>query len=456
MPNDFLVKRFSFNNMVWGFIIGFLLFIYPAGGFYILAVIILSVLLYKKLNNGERPYVLNIFYVALFLRLVFIIVTHILSTYYGLGPKSDSFPGMEGGAIIGDDMGIHARAWALANTVKGIQLSEIQTKTLLNFSQYGWSFHVYFLGFIYYLFGTVPILGKCINALFGVLTGITSYFIAKELFGQKTAKLAYILVMFYPTLFLWSTTNLKDTMLISFLTFAVFCFVRFQGSRRIKYLVLFLFLLFLLSLYRFGIFYFVISAAFFSLFFLVRWDFKKVIIAMLIGFFLSIYAFVPHNLFVKYAGKFKVESLIQQQRASRDSGGSIYKIYPERFYLEKKSDERPIGALEFMQSLAAGIASIFFRPFPWEIDKTSKLIFYPAWLIYALLFLFFIFGIAVSFRYHFRRIIFPILLFFTIIFILSLTEANIGTMVRHRDMVTPIYIIFSSFGIVSLLSRNKT
>jgi len=449
--------------IICGIIFGFLLFIYPASVFYITAILVVSYFLYKKIDDSERPFILSIFYFGLFSRLAFIIVTHILSTHYGIGPKSITFPGMEGGAILPDDMGIHQRALALASVIRGIKLPELQTKVLLKFNAYGWSFHIYILGFLYYLFGAVPLLGKCINALFGVLTGIIVYFTAKELFGRRTAKLACILTLFYPTLFLWSIANLKDTVLIFMVSCSALSYVLFRKAAKARYLLLLLFLFFVVDLYRPGIIFILLFALSVSFILGIRWNCKRVLATVMAGLALlvafGLYGNWPASIKSKL-NRISISQLILQQGGVVASGGSsAYKIYPDRFYYmegfdkDKYKDTPPITREEFVVSLTKGLVSLIFRPFPWEIDNVQKVFFYPVSVIYGVLFIFFIIGSLIGLRYRARESAFLILLFVTLSVFLALTSGNTGTMVRHRDMTTPIYIILSSFGIVQLLSR---
>ena len=454
MFDDFLIKRFSFNNIVWGFIIGFFLFIYPAAVFYILAVIIISPFLYKKLDKDERSYVLNIFYAALFLRLVFIIVTHILASYYGFGPKSTTFPGMGGGGIIGDDIGIHQRAWALASTLRGVFLSEKAAKILLpldQFNQYGWSIHVYILALFYYLFGAVPLLGKCLNALFGVLTGIIVYFISRDLFGIKTAKLSCALTLFYPTLFLWSITNLKDTLLIFFLTLSIFYYVLFQRLKQPRILFLFLLSLFLFSAFRSHAIVITMLILLAILFINIKWNLKK---ALAVGVLvMMVFSSGP----IKQKLSVYTYKLIEQQGASVSSGGSVYKIYPARFYHEgyKAYNETvPIQGEELLASLGKGMLALVFKPYFSEINNIYKVSFYPIVVANIFLLFFFVMGTIHTLRLNCRSGIFLITLFSLISVLIALSEGNVGTMIRHRDMVIPIYMIFASFGMVQLFSRK--
>lgn len=438
-----------------GVISGLLLFSYPATIFYLTLVFVISYFLYKKTHNSERAFILSVFYSALFLRLALIILTHILSGYYGWGPKSITFPGMEGGAIIGDDIGIHARALALAEMIRGVQLPEKETAILLNFGDYGWSFQVYILGFLYYLFGAVPVLGKCMNTLFGVLTGILAYFISKEFFGMKTAKLACILTLFYPTLFLWSISNLKDTLLIFLITFTVFCYISFKKLRQIRYLLLLLSSLFLLTFYRLDAAFILISITILFFVISIKWNYKRIGVAGIIGLFFlmngNIYNYFPRRI----KNEIMVSNLISNQKGHAESGNSRYKIYPERFYENDYKNVHPINIIEFTTSLAKGFLSLFFRPFPWEVHNIYMIFYYPVSIIHIILLFFFVFGSLISLRYHMQQINFLLLSSLIILISLSVIEGNVGTMIRHRDMVTPIYIIFSSFGIVQLLSRRK-
>lgn len=451
----FKKKEASFYT-VWGIIIGLLLFIYPAALFYVTTIIIVAYFIYNRVDDHEKVFILRIFFFALLLRWVLIIVTHILSAYYGFGPKLDLFPGMEGGALIGDDGAIHRGSWALAKMISGVQLSEKEAKNLFNVGEYGWSLHYYLLGFFYYLFGYVPILGKCISALFGALTGIIVYFISKELFGIKTAKLACTLTVLYPTLFLWSITNLKDTTLIFLLILIAYSFIMFFKRRRIGYLFLLPVLFFSISYYRSGLLFLLILAAVTSFIINIRWKYKKFVISIVIlAFFLNSHFIYKHcsNCVKSMPGKITIEKFIGIQRGNVNSGGTVYKIYPERFY--KLGDSKPINTKEVVISLLKGTLSLMFKPFPWEIDKKSILFYYPVSMIWDTLFLFFIIGLLVSIRYHFKDSIFLVSTFIIILVWLSLAEGNVGTVIRHRDMITPIYIIFSSLGIVRLLSQKQ-
>lgn len=459
MMNEYIPRIFKEKEGLFyalcGIIIGLLLLIYPAALFLAAVMIIVSYFIYNRADDDEKAFIVRIFYIAISLRLIFIIVTHILATYYGFGPKSSVFPGMEGGTIIGDEMGSHQTALSLIKTINGVPLSKNEMKFLFKSGEYGWSPHIYILGFFYYLFGCVPILGKCINALFGALTGITVYFITKESFGIKAAKLACILTLFYPIIFLWSISNLKDTMLIFLFTFIGYIYIMFYRSRKIGYLFLFAVSFFLINNYRAGTIALLISCAAISFLINIRWRYKKITVAAaILAFILLVNIFSGYfsSYFKSIAEKTKIQLLVRKQVGYVVTGGTVYKIYPERLYKDKGFG--PITKKEFVVSLFKGVLSVMFKPFPWEIDNRAKLFYYPISMIWNALFPFFAVGLLVSIRYKFKDVVFLLSIFILTLVSFSLTEGNVGTMIRHRDMITPIYIIFSSIGISQLLSRQ--
>ena len=443
-------KETSFYTFC-GILIGFLAFIYPAAIFYLTLVIFTAYFIYNKANDHEKSFLLRIFFYALTLRLIVAAVMHILSVCYGFGARTPPFLDLHGGAIIGDDIGHHQRAWALDRLAKGLPLSKMHTKYLLGFADFGWTFHLYFLSFFYYLFGVVPFLGKCLNSLFGVLTGVIVYFISKESFNIKTAKLSAILTLFFPTLFLWSIVNLKDTILIFLLTLFLYCCISISTKRAFKLYLLLPVILFLINGYRERLIPALILALTILLITNIRWGFKKTLLSIII-LAVCLTSFFICNPSKDYAKslleKVDIKYCMDMQKGHVSSGGTFYKIYPERFY--ENHDPEPINAKEISASLFRGMLSLIFRPLPWEINNKYKLFYYPVAIVWGLLSPFFIIGTLVTIRYYFRKNSILLSTFIIFFVLLSLTQGNTGTMIRFRDMITPVYLMFSSFGFVWL------
>lgn len=435
-----------------GIFLGFIAFIYPAAIFYFILVGFLPALIFNKCESEERQFLFNIFSIGLVLRLGAVLITHILSVNFGIGTRTPPFLDLHGGAIIGDDIGIHQRAWALVRLVEGFPLSNLHKEVLLRLDDFGSNIHIYMLSFFYYLFGDAPLLGKSLNSLFGVLTAILVYFVYKESFGKKGAKLACLLTAFSPTLFLWSITNLKDTVTIFLLTFLLYAYVKLIKGKKIWYLLT-LVLLFLFNGYRNQLLLPIVGAFAIALAINIKWNVKRVIVFVLIMTVLLV-SYLSCKQFKDKAflaiEKMNINFLIGIQKGYVDSGGTVYKIYPERFY--KGSHLEPIKQSEIAVSLVKGLSFLMFKPFFWELDNFSKLAYYPIGLVWTFLFPFFIIGAYIGSRYYLRKTIFLLSSFVLIAFLISFTGANVGTMIRHRDMLAPMYFLISCFGIVRAMS----
>lgn len=84
-----------------------------------------------------------------------------------------------------------------------------------NFGYYYWN------GLIYYLVGFKPDLIRVLNSITSVCIGFNLYFISLKLSGSKTAKISFVLAAYFPSSILWSSLNLKDSLIIFLITLIV-------------------------------------------------------------------------------------------------------------------------------------------------------------------------------------------------------------------------------------------
>ena len=125
---------------------------------------------------------------------------------------------------MGDSDYYSDRGAALAEYVRGSR----EPVVILRLNQYGWNGYVDLIGFFYILFGFSPAAVKGINCLLGAGLGILIFFLAKKIFNRGVARRAAWGVAFFPSLLLWSTSNLKDIP-FAFATFlAILLFI--QGT----------------------------------------------------------------------------------------------------------------------------------------------------------------------------------------------------------------------------------
>ncbi len=148
---------------------------------------------------------------------------------------------------MGDSDYYSQRGYCFAQYVQGIRKPVVLRRT----QEYGWNLYALIIGWFYYLFGFSPISVKWLNGWFGALQSIVLFFLAKSSFQSTIARWTSVLVAFFPTLLLWSATNLKDPLLflLTSLLFLLFRAAQVEGRllRRLLYGVLFAGTLFVLN-----------------------------------------------------------------------------------------------------------------------------------------------------------------------------------------------------------------
>lgn len=120
-----------------------------------------------------------------------------------------------------------------------------------NETDYGFSIY---LGIIYHYIGSSILLIKFFNAVFGSLTAVRIFQIAKMLYSEKKAKEAAIFFMLFPSLLWFSAMYLKETILIFLICNSTYYIIKITHNpeKGIKY-ALFL-LISLIPLYYFRLF----------------------------------------------------------------------------------------------------------------------------------------------------------------------------------------------------------
>jgi hypothetical protein len=118
------------------------------------------------------------------------------------------------------------RGYALAQYAQGVR----EPVVLYRIQQYGWSGYAYLIGLFYYLFGFSPVAVKMVNCLLGALLCPVIYHLAKGIFHSGVARWASVAVALYPSLILWSATNLKEASLTLLTALLLLLFVKIQQA----------------------------------------------------------------------------------------------------------------------------------------------------------------------------------------------------------------------------------
>lgn len=436
-----------------GVVVGYLWIISPGGFLLFILVVSCAVMLWRFSSAEDRKFIMTLFFIGITSRIIIYMMLVFISILAG-----------KSGWLFGDSWGIHNYAWAWAQQVDGPpsviymramdgHLFTYPSYPITEVWQYGYSGFTYLLGTVYYFFGPLKFSPRILNCLMGVGAGIIIYFIVKNIFGKKTAKLSALLTVFTPSLFLWSITFLKDISFIFIGCIILWSFLRFQKTKR----AVCLFILFsaILAQYtiRPSLSIPLIMGTFILSYFLVSrisWK-KKIIISLCL---LILIMPLLNKIDFKNLVARQLTKILQYSRGIVATGGSIYKIFDDKYYRGGDlAGSNSISYFDFLKGYFKGWFYLLLAPFPWKIYTQLLLMSYPQAILWYSLIPFVFVGMATALRYKWRE---TFIIFVYIIIIGSIVathSGNIGTVFRHRDMLTPLFLIFASVGFMKIFGQ---
>jgi len=323
---------------------------------------------------------------------------------------------------------------------------------------------IYMLAFFYRLINYSPciekivsvISDKLINVYLGVGSGLLIYFFTREIIDRKTARIAGILAMFYPTLVLWSVTNIREPIHIFLVSLLAYAILKFNKERKIVYLLILVVSLLVFKTIRGYLFVMLAVASTVSLYINSRMKImRKITLLPVIGILLFIVWLVAcrgRGILPDYlTSPFKLAAFFVTTNYSVVAqGGSAYRIYDVTMM-----NPANVNLIRFVFGAIKGIMLFLVVPFPWQVRTALQLISLPAVLLWYGMIPFTVIGMLTALRYRFRESLFLLiyLIFSSIAY--GLIEGNIGSAMRHRDTLVPFFAIFCAIGITNITGYLK-
>ncbi len=386
-------------------------------------------------DKTERAFLTRIFILGLTLRiflLLSIFFVLLLLNRWSYNYYEVSLP-----FIFQDSSYYTSRSWAITQFGFKIPLGRLNTAAILE--PYGFNSYLYVMSLFHYLCGFSPISVTFINSLLSVLTGVFYYFIAKEIADKRSARITLFLVVFFPSMVLWSITNLKDSYFIFLTTLAFWAFIKLLKTKQMRYLVLSVFSLVLQSSVRSGFLLLSLFTIGFS-YLLIKKKIKMIYIFMLFIILLKFHA--P----LKNGFDFLKDKVVNYHRGVISSGGFTCRLYDDWVYYGG-TGFRTLSYSGLAKGLIKGWFHFLLEPFPWK--KTTsilRLLAFPQVIMWYFLLVFSALGILVQLKHDWRKSLVFIIYLLLMGSALCLTGGNIGTDFRMRDMLTPTILLFSSIG----------
>jgi len=390
-----------------------------------------GVLLWR--NRVEGQFLLQVFVAALLVRVLVGVVINVfeLQDFFG------------GDAVTYDFYG-----FALVQSWGGDHYYQSNLNNF--FGEYGqsaWGM-VYMVGAIYRVIGRNMLAIQFTNAVFGAATAPAVFSIAHTLFqNRRVARLAALLVAFFPSLVLWSSQGLKDGPIVFILVLAILLTLQLGEKFSFRNTVFLCLVLATLISFRFYLFYMMAAA---------------VLGAFIIGTReLTLSRFVRQFLVVIGIG-IGLTYLGVLRTAQQQTGyfGDLRVV--ERSRLDQTRAQSGFGqevdvstTQGAIKAVPLGIINLLFAPFPWEVRSLRQSITLPEMLVWWTSFPLLILGLWFTVRYRLRQS-FVILIFTTMLTLAySIYQGNVGTAYRQRAQLLVFYFIFVAVGYVLMREKRE-
>ena len=323
--------------------------------------------------------------------------------------------------------------------------------------EYQFGKYVFSLGIFYAWLGYAPIAVKMINSIFGCISIVIVYLIARQLLEEeKPARIAAVIFAFFPSIFYWSVTALRDSLCNLLILAYLLCLIKAITKRSMKFIFWSVFFAYLYNLFRPRMLMGVLAGiALVLISFLIKIlkSRRPTALRILLFFtacFILCFSFSYKAIIVPKI--VNVANLLARSGISSIKRGGIYhlsptdyKIYSDLAYEQGKLTSNDVFSFGYLAGIIKGIVYFFFAPFPLGNWSLNFVPFYPQVIYWYFMFPFAIKGWLIFLKKNTAVALNLTALFLLLVVPLVLSESNIGTAFRHKDMFIPIAFIFAAY-----------
>jgi hypothetical protein len=354
----------------------------------------------------------------------------------------------------GDGLYLKQRSLWLRNILEGVPLPPVLFARALE-TPFGWTSYLYVLAYLQYLLGPAPYGLHLVNIAIYTATAILLYRLARASYGRESAFIALTLLLFFPTLFAWSVSPMKEAPFVLLVAVAVLAIVRLLRDPRPLYrglaIVIFLGALATVDTVRRGgtpimIAGLAVACAGVALVRRPALVAAVPVLAVAAGLSLTL-----PSVQERMNAQFSKGALYHVSNAR--TKGHAYRLLDARFYPDVTNTEiTRMTAAEKTRFVVRAAASFIFVPLPWHSESRDELVVLPQQVVWYALQLLAVVGLVAGMR---RDAALTCALAGVSLMgaaVVGLSSGNVGTMVRHRDSVVPFIICLSGVGIVHMAS----
>lgn len=408
----------------------------------------------RELPPAERRRLLAILCIALAARLAFIGAVMVS----GIPVLND----LSVGALRGDDAYYVSRALRARDITLG--LTQGKYDFFIVSDEYGRTSYLQLLTVLQTVFGPAPYGMRAINAVLFVSGAYLLFRLARAAFGATAAALGLTALLFMPSLFVSSTSLLKESSYFFatavLLTVVVAALRHPRVAVRLAAIAIAALCLWALDDLRRGAL--LLSIAGLTTAIVLRVTFatpRRALAGLVLAVLMVAAAWMQPSIRARAIDG--ITSVAKTHAGHVFTTGHAYKLLDEAFYMHPGTPAAwPLTLTEGQAArfLVRATRSFLVTPWPWEITSRSELVFLPEHMVWLLIVGFAPIGVVAGWRRD--ALVTSLLIGFVLptAAALAATNGNVGTLLRLRGLVSPYLIWIAVLGGLSvaeyLLSRH--
>ncbi|NQT23522.1 MAG: glycosyltransferase family 39 protein, partial [Candidatus Omnitrophica bacterium] len=291
------------------------------------------------------------------------------------------------GSNLSQDEGLYSKkALIKVCNIKGVKNAEKPFSAYfvdydMTQKKYGYNGYTYLLALFYYVFGYQIQAARLINVILNIVTFLLIFYLAKEIFCSRVAKIASLMFAFFPSVALWSVMIGTDTTTFLGISAYIFSMINMLKRPKLKWLIALIVSYFIVFSVKQHIAFLLIGVTFFTLtvHIFLRLTKKGKLAVLLLLLFLGIITLrSPFMIPAKEKLDYSLRNLITFQHSAAIEDDSGYLIYPMHFY-QTTYNVPPVdyGFKDFFKAYVRGMGYAIFSPFPWKIESNLQFMAYP-------------------------------------------------------------------------------
>ena len=426
-----------------GVLVGLIYTLSPLSVLSLAALIAVSIVASRGLTDGERRWFWSILSISVALRLI-----AIAWLFYTADPAKPF------ASFFGDEELYKFRTMWLRNIGAGLPMSPADV--IYSFDAVGNTSYIYVLAYLQALVGDAPYGLHVMNMVLYLCGVLGLYRLVRASYGGVGSMAGLLLLLFLPSLALWSMSVLKEPMSVFMIAAELICVVAIARAPRWWQKTLALVLVILAasameSLRTGG----ALTAA------------TGAIGGLLLAFVLSrgrrlAFAVIAAPVVIAVAASLPAvqDRLLSNLRvaASYHAGhvltpGYSYRLVSNGYYGRRDQLENHMPPVDAGRFAVDAVWAYFVQPLPWEMKSRTMLAYLPEQMVWYVLALLLPFGVYAGLK---RDVVLTSVLAAhaaAAILIVALSSGNIGTLIRHRALALPYVVWLSAAGAHDMCRR---